>query len=75
MMDGNERFYAFGGLVVAILVLTGIMIFKEPAEGSLRIVDAAVGALTLALGAATNALFRSKTTEPINIEGKPIQPS
>jgi hypothetical protein len=61
MLAEHEKFWAFCLLGFAIVVLTLVMIFFPPPEGSQRIVDAAVGGLLLAFGAATNALFRSKS--------------
>lgn len=65
MLREHEKFWAFMALLIAIiLVVGGAQIWPPEKDTVARILDAAVGGLMLALGAATNALFRSNTPAP-----------
>lgn len=77
MFKEHEKFWAFGLLGLGVIGLA-LLAFAFPInnEGSQRVVDAAMGALTLALGSAVNALFRIR--EPgetkVTIDQPPNQP-
>lgn len=59
MLKEHEKFWAFLALGAGVLAIAGVSVIWPPAnDGTQRILDAAMGALSLALGAATNALFR-----------------
>lgn len=63
-LQKNEKLIAFCLLGAGVLFLASLVMFHTPEnEMALRIVDAAVGGLLLALGGASNALFRSKSDE------------
>lgn len=65
-LNKHEKFYAFCLLGASVLILALMAYFYPPEDGSgaQRIIDAAMGGLLLALGAAANALFRiSNATE------------
>lgn len=54
-----ERLIAFLALLMGLLFVVSLLMFHTPSnEYVLRILDAAVGGLTLALGVAAQALFR-----------------
>lgn len=63
-LKDHEKFWAFLALGFSVLLLAILAIFYPLADGSgsQRILDAAMGGLLLALGGATNALFRLGTT-------------
>lgn len=61
-MKENEKLISFMLLGAGVLILTCLVMYKTPEnDAALRIVDAAVGGLLLALGAAANAIFRQGT--------------
>jgi len=61
----QEKFWALVILVVAVLILVAVAVLRPPEKDQvIRIIDAAVGGFLLAIGAATNALFRSNTPAP-----------
>lgn len=69
----HEKFFAFCLLGGSVLALAMLAYFFPPEDGSgaQRIIDAAMGGLLLALGAAANALFRiSNATEQQSIAEK-----
>lgn len=59
-LSEHEKFFAFCLLGGSVLALALMAYFFPPQDGSgaQRIIDAAMGGLLLALGAAANALFR-----------------
>lgn len=62
----GEKFWAFSILIIAVLsVVITAQVWPPDKDSVVRIMDAAVGGLLLALGAAANALFRvsQKDTE------------
>jgi hypothetical protein len=59
VLKEHEKFWAFLALGFGVLSIAMVSVIWPPdSEGTQRILDAAMGALSLALGAATNALFR-----------------
>lgn len=59
ILKEHEKFWSFMALGAGVLTIAVISVAWPPAnDGTQRILDAAMGALSLALGAATNALFR-----------------
>lgn len=59
MFKQHEKFWAFIFLGAGILILAGLAhVFPSNNKLTEQVTVAAVGAFTLALGAATNALFR-----------------
>lgn len=61
MFKEHEKFWAFLFLGAGLLVLAIVAIaFPTENETSKQVITGACGALSLALGAATNALFRIK---------------
>ena len=62
MLRDHEKLIAFLALGAGTLVLVAMAVFFPPQdERIIRVLDTACGGFLLALGAATNALFRSKT--------------
>lgn len=62
MLRDHEKFWAFISLGLGVLLLCGAVTFHTPDKPeAIRIIDAAVGGFLLALGAAANALFRSRS--------------
>lgn len=71
MFKEHEKFWAFLALGFAVLILPILTIafpVAEQNQGTQRTIDAALAALTLALGAATNALFRIKEANETQVE-------
>jgi hypothetical protein len=65
MLKEHEKFWAFMALLIAVVLLViAAQIWPPEKEIVARVIDAAVAGLMLALGAATNALFRSNTPSP-----------
>lgn len=74
VLKEHEKFWAFLALGAGVLLIAFTSVIWPPAnDGTQRILDAAMGALSLALGAATNALFR--ISEPGEKEVKISQPA
>lgn len=59
MFKEHEKFWAFMALGFSVLAIAVMSVmFPTENEGTQRTLDAAMGAFTLALGVAANALFR-----------------
>jgi len=64
-MKENEKMLAFMMLGASLLALVAVVLIWPPDKDSVvRIVDAVSGGFLLALGGASNALFRSNTPSP-----------
>lgn len=76
IMKEHEKLAAFMLLGFAVMLLAVLAIFYPVPDGSgsQRIVDAAMGGLLLALGGASNALFRIRDNENVTIDNKPNNP-
>lgn len=78
MLKEHEKFWAFMALGFGVMALAGAAYVYPPEDGSgaQRIIDAAMGGLLLALGGATNALFRIRDPgeNRMTIENKPSDP-
>lgn len=78
MLKDSEKFLAFMALGAGVLILALLAFFNELPENSanMRIIDAALGGLLLAFGAATNALFRLREGEEkhVTIDNPPSNP-
>jgi hypothetical protein len=61
MLKDHEKFWAFMALGFSVLLLAVLAVaFPTENETAQQVMTAAMGALSLALGAAANALFRIK---------------
>lgn len=77
MMKEHEKFWAFAMLGFGVMLLAVLaVVFPPEAEGTQRTIDAAMGALSLALGVAANALFRIREPgeEKVKIDNLPTEP-
>ena len=78
MLKENEKLLAFMALGAGVLALALLAFFNELPENSanMRIIDAALGGLLLAFGAATNALFRIREADErsVTIDNPPSNP-
>ena len=79
MLKNNEKFFAFCllGFGVMLLAVLAYIYPPEDGTGAQRIIDAAMGGMTLALGSAVNALFRirepgERTVEIDQPENRPV---
>ena len=69
MLKEHEKFWAFVLLIFAVIGLAFMASMHTPEKDSaIRILDAAVGGLLLALGSASQALFRVSSVDKINAE-------
>lgn len=74
----HEKFWAFMALGFALLLLAVASIIYPPSnDGVQRVLDACVGAFSLALGAATNALFRirEEADKEVKVVNTPSEPA
>ena len=67
-MHERDKFYAFALLGAGVMILALVAVFFPipDGSGSQRIVDAALGGILLALGGASQALFRTSQVDADN---------
>lgn len=77
-MKEYEKFWAFMALIVSVMIIAMLAYFRpiEDGSGSQRILDASLGGLLLALGAAANALFRIRDggDKEVKVTNTPFEP-
>lgn len=75
MLKNNEKFIAFcllGAAIVGLTIFAMLHTVPDSAQGTQRMLDGVMGALTLAFGGAANALFR--ITDTVKVEQPKGQP-
>lgn len=77
MFKEHEKFWAFAFLGFGVMLLAALAVaFPTENEGTQRTLDAAMGALSLALGVSANALFRIREPgeEKVKVDNAPNEP-